>query len=195
MIIVTETGERVSCVLTCHHSLSGMTNGNVCFSKANGEGGVQDVEDWFTLNPSLLLVTDSILDICICALADNTEKETLSPSFARRHAFIPLIHDKNLDLLGEGVKCLHHPMADPVLQKGNGNVVLDSYPVFFLHTISSSEHGSSGCPIMNSEGNVVGVTIAGNILSLKGEEERMLYQASHIASFVDILKRRGMRSL
>ena len=103
------------------------------------------------LSPRRFFLADSVSDIALCAV--RPEEGRVLPSLAV----------SPVDVLGS-IWIAHHPRGRPLAIE-RGRVVLQTGTPAFLHTISTKP-GSSGAPVLNASGEVVGVHVASNVLSL-----------------------------
>lgn len=125
-----------------------------------------------SLAPRRLFLTDPMSDITVCAVRSS---EVL-PSIA--------VSD---EMPGPTIWIAHHPRGRS-LKLEQGRVVLETGTPAFLHTVPTKP-GSSGAPVLNRSGEVVGVHVASNVLSIPELRNIPIFEASRITLVKRLLHR------
>jgi endonuclease G len=141
----------------------------------------------FALDPDrFILCNDTILDFCIVAVS-------ASPQQLSKYGFCPLSNKGLKHAKGDFATIIQHPSGGykQISLRDNQIVArLDEPPV--LHYVSDTEHGSSGSPVFNDQGSVIGLH-HGQCKSLdvypNGEKVPLwIKEASRVSGIVDYVK-------
>lgn len=126
-----------------------------------------------SIAPRRLFLTDPMADVTVCAVRSS---EPVLPCIA--------VSD---EMPGPTIWVAHHPRGRP-LKLEQGRVVLETGTPAFLHTVPTKP-GSSGAPVLNRSGEVVGVHVASNVLSIPELRNIPIFEASRITLVKRLLHR------
>ena len=126
-----------------------------------------------SLAPRRLFLTDPMSDITVCAVRSS---EPVLPSIA--------VSD---EMPSSTIWIAHHPRGRS-LKLEQGRVALETGTPAFLHTVPTKP-GISGAPVLNKSGEVVGVHIASNVLSIPELRNIPIFEASRITLVKRLLHR------
>ena len=164
--------ESTHAVITASHVIS---------SQKDARGGkiVFDETIWCTLRPKRFFLADAMSDIAVCAV-DASGEHPCSCVCAS------CIEEKG------PIWICHHPRGSP-LALDEGRIILQTGTPAFLHSIKT-EPGSSGAPVFDATGCVVGVHVASNGLMMPGiVNPTPVFEASRLTTIVDRLKEKRVR--
>lgn len=164
------TRERLFLLVTAAHALPRPKAAHGAIVVAHEDAGAM------ALSPRRFFLADPLSDIALCAVR-STEGRALLPSLSVSTAD---------DELSGTIWIAHHPRGRPLAIE-RGRVVLQTGTPAFLHTVPTKP-GSSGAPVLSVSGEVVGVHVASNVLSLPEVVGRMpIFEASRFSVVVRLL--------
>lgn len=128
------------------------------------------------LDPRTLLLRDRVCDLLLVAIRDPLDVPSM-----------PLSREPIE--MGESCTLIHHPKGGP-LRVSRGTVSLETN-CFLLHTACSAA-GSSGAPILNSDGTVIGVHLASNCVLMKDRSRIKVNEGALIDRVHVMLRESGL---